>query len=160
MPCKLRITMGIIEFEYEGDADFTHESIKDLFTHMEAITATAVPPTTIDSSSAPPVTMNEASNLTLDVSTVAARLGAKDGSDLALAAAAKIQLIDKKSKFSRTELHNEMTSATAFYKKSMTGNLTRTLNNLVKSGSFNGQGNDSYSLSAKKLSELETKIAE
>lgn len=37
MPSKLKIKMGHIEFEYEGDAQFDKDAIKDLFTHLESL---------------------------------------------------------------------------------------------------------------------------
>lgn len=98
MPTKLKIKMGHIEFEYEGEAIYDNEAVKDLFSHIESL-ASAAPPGTFDA--LPPV--NDPENAeesrdvpdvitNLSVQTVAARLGAKSARDVALAAAAHLQL--------------------------------------------------------------------
>jgi hypothetical protein len=43
MPTKLKIKMGHIEFEYEGEAPYDTESVKDLFTHLETLMSAAPP---------------------------------------------------------------------------------------------------------------------
>ena len=41
MPTKLKIRMGHIEFEYEGDAIYDNEAVKDLFSHIESLAGAA-----------------------------------------------------------------------------------------------------------------------
>jgi hypothetical protein len=95
---------------------------------------------------------------TLHVNSVAMRLGAKTGSDLAEAAAATLQICERKETFTRAELLDTMKKANNFYKESMAGNLSKILNVLVKHR-FNQVGNNRYSLSAETIKDLEAKIA-
>jgi hypothetical protein len=164
MTTKLRIKVGAIEFEYEGESSFTQEAIKDLFSHMEAMFnasgAKALDHAGPQAAAGPaPQANGSGPSLQLHTNSIAAKLGADTGPELAIAAAAHIQLVQGRDRFSRNELLKEMQSATSRYKKSMSSNLTKYIQGLIKDGRINQLGTDAYALKASELSSLESTLA-
>lgn len=166
MPTKLKIKMGHIEFEYEGDAVYDNEAVKDLFSHIESL-AGAAPAGTFDA--LPPLNDSEngggsadvaADIANLSVQTVAARLGGKSARDVALAAAAHLQACQGKNSFTRKELLSEMQRAHGYYNQAMSGNLSTTIKRLVAGKTLMIMTGDQMSLSANELARLKAKIAQ
>jgi hypothetical protein len=166
MPTKLKIKMGQIEFEYEGDAAYDNEAVKDLFSHIESL-AGAAPPCTFDA--LPPLNDPEngdggadvpAGIANLSVQTVAARLGGKSARDVALAAAAHLQVCQGRKSFTRKELLTDMQQAHGYYNQAMSGNLSTTLKRLVAGKLLMTMTGDQMSLSANELERLKAKIAQ
>jgi hypothetical protein len=166
MPTKLKIKMGHIEFEYEGDAAYDNEAVKDLFSHIESL-AGAAPPGTFDA--LPP--LNDPENggggadipediANLSVQTVAARLGGKSTRDVTLAAAAHLQVCEGRRSFTRRELLADMQQANGYYNQIMSSNLSKTLRALVAGKLLMTMTGDQMSLSAKELERLKAKLAE
>ena len=166
MPSKLKIKMGHIEFEYEGDAQFDKDAIKDLFTHLESLVG-VTPAAAFEST--PPAAdhpgagiagseggNHELSNLAAN--TVAARLSVKTGSDLAIAAAATLQLSQGQDSFTRKQLLEAMQSAKTYYKTSMGSNLSKALDVLISSKRINSLSNNEMSLSAAEVASLKGKL--
>jgi len=87
--------------------------------------------------------------------TVAAKLDAKTGTDVAMAAAAKLALVDSQDEFSRDDLLTEMKNAKGFYKKTHSGNLSAHLNSLVKQGKLHEVSADRYSIPQSVKSNME-----
>jgi hypothetical protein len=89
--------MGHIEFEYEGDAPYDTESVKELFTHLETL-MNAAPRGTFDAPLPISSSVDDSDNSAvselgeLAPNTVAARLGAKTGAEVIIAAAAHLQI--------------------------------------------------------------------
>lgn len=160
MTTKLRIKVGRIEFEYEGDSDFSQSSIKDLFSHIEALFKTSGSLESLDESagSAAKKAQNHSGAINLHTNSIASKISAETGPDLALAAAAYLQLVKQKDKFSRQELLVEMKSATSRYKQSMSSNLSKILETLVNSHKFNQLGTGTYALEAKELASLRERL--
>ncbi|MCJ2081675.1 hypothetical protein [Methylobacterium sp. J-090] len=165
MPTKLKIKMGHIEFEYEGDAVYDNEAVKDLFSHIESLTG-AAPPGTFDAL-AP---INELENgdgdgdvlaeiANLSAQTVSARLECKSARDLAVAAAAHLQLCQGRKSFTRKELLTDMQQDNGYYNQSMSWNLSSTLNRLVSGKILMTMTGDQMSLSANELARLKVKLA-
>lgn len=166
MPTKLKIKMGHIEFEYEGDANYDNEAVKDLFSHLESL-AGAAPPGTFDA--LPPLSESEdiqqgregASDIAnLSVATVAARLGGSSGREVALAAAAQLQICQGKTKFSRRELLAAMKEAHGHYNKSMSGNLTSILQSLIQGKQLLSMADNQMCLSASELDRMRSVLAQ
>jgi hypothetical protein len=156
---------GTVEFEYEGDAEFTHDSIKDLFTHMEALFSASTMLVAGGGDPKSPDALDAAGQstgngtLNLHTNSIAAKLGAKSGPEVALAAAAYLQMTESKDRSSRRELLTAMQSANAHYKDSMSGNLTKHIKTLLSSHQLNQLGQDAFSLSASARSSLEQRLA-
>ena len=114
---RLRIKFGHIEFEYEGATDFGQEAIKDLFTYVESFAANnfSAEPVIESRSSASGTAAKFESDLHTE--TIASRLNAATGKDLAIAAAACLHFSKGKDKFTRAELAAEMRSTPSFFKK-------------------------------------------
>lgn len=72
---------------------------------------------------------------------------------------AHLTFVAKKETFSRQELLTEMQTASAYYKKSYSNNLSQTLTRAVADSELSETAKDSYALTASTLAELEGKIA-
>ena len=83
----------------------------------------------------------------LSISTIAAEVGCKSGPDLVLCALAKFLLADGSKNGTMLQIREEMRQAGAFFKKSYTANLHKTLARLVKNGRIRDQGKNIYALS-------------
>lgn len=163
MPSKLKIKMGHIEFEYEGDANFDAESTKDLFSHLESLVG-VTPAAAFDASSTLPATApsdapSSASPLNYSPNTIAAKLNATTGSNLVLAAAAYLQLVNGNESFKRQDLHDAMKGAKSYYKANMGGNLSKMIASLISSGRINELSNSEFSLSAAEQNSIRTRLA-
>jgi len=168
MTAKVRIKAGPVEFEYEGETELAVADIKDLFTHIETLFKVPVLAEGGDGhssgsgSSAPaaeqPKTNSNGPSQMLHVNSIATKLKGKAATDLAVAAAASIQIFEKKQTFTRAELHDTMKKATLHYKDTMSSNLSKTLGTLVGS-KFNQISDGVYSLTADAFQELETQLA-
>lgn len=88
-------------------------------------------------------------------------LGAQSASDLAIAAAAHLTLVQKKERLSRQEIFDEMKTATSFFKSSYVNNHSNTLNVLVKQDRLRLLvPPDTYGLAHKARQELEKRLAQ
>ena len=166
MPTKLKIKMGHIEFEYEGEAVYDNEAVKDLFSHIESLVG-AAPPGTFDILPPPNEAESEdggedasADIANFSIRTVAARLGGKSAKDVTLAAAAHLQICQSKKSFSRKELLSDMQEAHGYYDQIMSRNLSATLNRLVAAKIMMMMNGDQMSLSANEITRLKAKIAQ
>ena len=165
MTAKVRIKAGPIEFEYEGETEFSVADIKDLFTHIETLFKGQVTvegddvhaPLYQAAADDPKPNVN-GSTQKLHVNSIASKLKAKSGAEVALAAAVSLQIMDGKETFTRGELLATMKKATMHYKDPMSGNLSSMLKNLVGS-KLNQIGEGVYSLNAGAFKELEAQLA-
>jgi hypothetical protein len=164
---RVRIKAGPVEFEYEGETELGLADIKDLFTHIETLfkvpvlaeggqshSAPAAAPAGNGAAPAAPATPGQK----LHINSVAQKLKAKSGPEVALAAAATLQIMDGKQTFTRPELLDVMKKATMHYKDSMSGNLTKILSTLVGS-KFNQVSDGVYSLTSDAYQELAAQLA-
>lgn len=153
---RISVKLGDLEIEYEGEQKF----IADGLLKFAKDFITAVGGDSVDGSHpAKAFKINRKSALTLSTSSIAQKLGAKTGPDLAVAAGAQLILVKKMDKFSHTELLAEMREAKTFYKKSFHSNLGNSLKTLVTAGRFNHLGGNDYSLSENEILDLEAKLA-
>lgn len=138
MSSKLRIRIGEVEIDYEGTEEFLKQELPQLLkTAMELREASGGSVSagggktgaTGGSAGAPKV-------ISLTTGSIAAKLGAKSGSDLLKAAAAHLALDKKTEPFTRQQLLSEMQSATSYYKKSYSPNLTKYIKTALQKGRF------------------------
>jgi hypothetical protein len=165
MSAKVRIKAGPVEFEYEGETEMSIDDIKDLFSHIEtlftvpSLASSGAAAEDGDGQAGEAATVGkDAVGEKLHINSVAAKMTAKSGTDVALAAAAHLQIVRHQSSFSRQELLSTMREASKYYKTSMSSNLTKSLNSLVGT-KFNQVGQDQYSLTAAEHKRLEGVIA-
>ena len=159
---NIKIKLGILELDCEGPEEFLKAEVPN-FLKLALETHRQLPTAVVSPASAPASMRQNGHENTKEAiqgttETIAAKIGVKKGPDLAVAAAARLVFVLGKDSFSRDELHSEMKSATAYYTKSHLGNLTQTLQSLVKAGTFNGISTDNYALSANAKTDLEAKI--
>jgi hypothetical protein len=167
MTAKVRMKAGPVEFEYEGETELGLADIKDLFTHIETLFQVPIlkenaQTNTASATSAGGNGMGASAQPTpaqqLHINSIATKLGAKTGPDLAVAAAASLQIFSQKETFTRAELLETMKKATMHYEKNMSGNLTKILKSLVGS-KFNQVSEGVYSLDADAYQQMADKLA-
>lgn len=163
MTSKLRIKAGAVEFEYEADGDLSFENVKELVASIKALAgASLTAPAQGEHAGVgglgAPTPPAAAGGLKLHVNSIAGKLGAKTGAEVAVAASAYLQLVEGKETFNRSELVAAMKSATKFYNKNMLSNMTKILNGLVGT-KFNQTGTDQYCLTQAEHAALETTLA-
>lgn len=162
-PAKIRLKIGQLEIEYEGRASFLQDDLLNLMEKMVGFYAehkAAIPadPPTAQTNGAGSI--GSTGDFDHSTNTIATHLGAKTGPDLAIAAAAHLELVKKKGTFTRKEIIHEMKSAATYYKGIMLGNLTKSLNYLVKNNRLNQVDKGVFALSAPEKKVLETKLAQ
>lgn len=99
-------------------------------------------------------------DLSHSTNTIARLLNAKSASDLVIAAAAHLTLMQKKERLSRQELLDEMKKASSFFKSSYVNNLSNSLKVLVNADRLRLLAPDTYGLSHKERTTLEKILAE
>jgi hypothetical protein len=156
---KIRIKMGPIEVDYQGDSGYLNKDLLALMTALADLFKEARLVNEETDTPADPRGKSRKAKEALTTTSIATRLGCKSGADLAIAAAARLTLMSGVDAFPRDSLLKEMRSAKQYYKASYNNNLTGTLKRLVKSDQLRDVGSDSFALSAKKKSELETALA-
>lgn len=167
---KIRLKVGSMELEYEGDPAFLTGGIEALLETMgglaskvpaeaqRSVQATEVPPINANAGTAPaPVQGNMVS---LSMNTIAAHLDAKTGPELIICALAKLEFVQGKSSSTRNEIHAEIKEATTYYTGNMSSNMSKNLGNLVKAKRINQIAKDTYALSANERKQLEAKVAD
>jgi hypothetical protein len=163
---KLRIRIGEVEIDYEGTEEFLKQELPQLLkTAMELHKASGG-----SSLGGPGKTGSHASSgasggaskvASLTTGSIAAKLGAKSGSDLLAAAAAHLALVKNTEPFTRQQLLSEMQSATSYYKSSYSTNLTKYIKTaLQKDGPLSETAKNSYALTAAARADLEKKLAD
>lgn len=162
MGSKVTIKAGQVEFSYEGENDLSVKDIEELFSHIEGL-CTKVAKDVIATPTPPPAAAAgegvgaSGEKINLHMNSIAEKLGTKSGTDLAVAAAASLQLVKDHETFSRADLLSEMKLATKYYKQSMNSNLTKSINTLL-SNKMNQNSNDKYSLKADVLLNLRKQL--
>lgn len=157
MSARIRIRLGDLDIEYEGDDAFIKSDLLDLVSSAIALyeqRSSSVEDSIEDS---PPPDHDELAVGT--TGNIASKMGAKSGPDLLIAAAARLVLGKGLASFSRQELLKEMKTATAFYKKSYTNNLSKYIQGRVKAGDIVESAKNTYALGAKKEADLRKKLA-
>jgi hypothetical protein len=156
---KIRIRMGQLEIEYEGAHDFLVKDLPKLLETVVALGATAVDiPDDPDPLAGTPK-KNSKGSITGTVSALAAKLGAKTGPELAIAAAAQLTLVEGQDSFTRDALLTAMKSATNYYKKTFSSNLSQTLKVLQTSGRLTEPATGRLALTASEIDIVEGKLS-
>lgn len=157
---RIRVVLSALEIEYEGEQSFIEESLlrlaEDLLELNDRLSSRQVPAADL-----PARTSLAASRDSLDVTTntIAQMITAKTGSDLALAAIARINIVKGHSTAPRPEILDEMKQASTYYKDTYGGNLSAYLDTLVKSKKINLVARATYALAAAERGRLEPLIA-
>lgn len=147
---KLTIRLGALEISYEGAEQFARQDLVDIMEQLVALKIPDMAPPSPDLATkggpVDPHPVALAANSRLSTTDFAARLSVKSGTDLVMAAAAHLHLTRGMEDFRRADILNEMKAAKAFYRQSYGGNLTKSLDTLVKSGRLQNPGSETYAL--------------
>lgn len=161
---KLRVKLGAAEIDYEGGTDFLKEevmpTIGKILEMVQERTDLQKVPSAVVAEAPARIPMRSAVGGAQSTNTIATLLQAKTGGDVAIAAAAKLSLYDGKETPTRSEILQEMQTATTFYKVTMSKNLSNILKQLAKEDRLRLVAKDTYSLSQKERQSLEQKLAE
>jgi hypothetical protein len=158
MSSKLRIKIGAVEIEYEGTEEFLKKELPELLkTAMELHAASGAKTDTETPMDTPGTHKGKIGSLTTN--SIAAKLNAKSGPDLLLAAAAQLALVAKTEPFSRQQLLISMQGATSYYKKNYSGNLSKILPRALKDEKVSETAANTFALTAATKAELEKKLA-
>ncbi len=153
MEARIKLKLGDVEIEYEGTEAFFKDELPAI---LEAISKLRFPQS---QQSGPPRPPSPGKPVTGTTAAIAAKVGAKSGSELIMAAAAKLTLVDGVGEFSRDQLHAAMKSATGLYKKSYTNNFGNYLGSLMKAQQLHEVSKDTFSLPQNVRAELEKQLA-
>jgi hypothetical protein len=162
---RLRVKMGTAEIEYEGGTQFLKEEIMPTvgkileMVESRAELQRSMPMLQIDNSTEA-LNSTATAEVSHSTNTIATLLGAKSASDLAIAAAAQLSLVQKKVQLSRQEILDEMKSATSFFKSSYANNHSNSLKVLTKGDRLRLLAPDTYGLSHRERKELEKLLAQ
>ena len=162
-PTKFRVSFGQLELEYEGSESFLKNDLADLLDKMRSSLEDFGETLGPDSSSGmgqDPSSTDGSRQVDFSTETIASRINAESGPDLAVAAAAHLTLVRKQDTFTRAEILAQMQGATPYYKTTMSSNLTSSLTSLVKAQRINKTSSGAYALTAKEKASLEGLLAQ
>ena len=159
MQSKIKIKIGYIELEYEGDAAFIEKGLVKLLEEVVSKLPQKIAPQHLGETSSSSNTAN-ALNIEDSTNTIAGHLDVKSGTDLIMAAAAHLTLVKGQAKFTRKEVTDEIKSATTYFNVNHIGNLTKNLNGLTKSKKLNLVATDTFALSPTEKKAIEAKLAQ
>lgn len=154
MDSKITVKLGSLCVEYEGPTDYLKNDLLALIERLQELSAnlpSASAPeliSGISQATSPASPTDKCKALNYSVNTIAAKLGGKNGREIALAAAAHLTFVEQKGNFSRQELLKAMHQANSYYKQTMGSNLSKTLARMVKDNDLLENAKGSYSLSA------------
>jgi hypothetical protein len=160
MSSKLKIKIGPVEVEYEGEEKFLKEELPVLLKAVSALSQCNVLSSDFENEKqeTPSKTQGH-QNKQLSTSTIAGKLSCKTGADLIEAAAYHLVTVTGAGSFSRSDLIKEMRSAKSFFKKSYVSNLSNILKRLVNPGKrLNEVSSDTFSLPQTVIDELKGRL--
>lgn len=167
LEAKIRIKIGSIEVDYEGDPSFLKDGLNELIQSVSDIHS-SLPQS---SPSVPEAVVREPANpasssivpqpsLGLSTKSIAARMDAKSGPELAICAMAHLELVKGLDSYERKNILDEMKTATGYYNSNMSGNNAANIASLVKNKRVTEVGTGRFCLSATERKKVEAAIAE
>ncbi|WP_443632966.1 hypothetical protein ABXT64_10925 [Candidatus Marifrigoribacter sp. Uisw_064] len=157
MEHKIKIKIGSIEIEYEGNEEYLKNDLPNLIDKLIDLKGISIdkeePEDEIEEE-----TSSSGQNLKMSSNTIAAKLSSKSAADLVVVACAKLCLVDGSETFNRKDILTEMKTASNYYSKSAGKNLTQSLRTLISSQKLIERSTDNYALSAKLKGELKNKL--
>jgi len=163
MEQKIRIKLGSIEIEFEGDQGYLKNDLPNLIDKIIELKSRIPKEELIDEelNSNPEVYSEEGKSGAIpqmSANNICAKLSAKSASEITIAACAHLSLVQNKSSFKRTEILREMKNASNYFNTNCSKNLTQSLKSLVGAGKLIERSTDTYALSANENESLKTRI--
>ncbi len=162
MTGRIRIRVGPVEVEYEGEEEFIREELPKVLSNVAQLVKTTGYEFLPDGSVHREVRKNLKkihAHVADTTSALASKLDVTSGSELIVAAALKLMHSQHLDSFTREQLIGEMRSATSYFKDTYVKNLASFIDSLVKQGILQEVAKNTYRLSAAALKELEARIA-
>jgi hypothetical protein len=162
MDHKIKIKLGSLEIEYEGDVNYLKNDLPALIDKLSLLN---IPPEAhhdnhYNNSTVNEIQINKIENQVPEMSTnsIAAKLPNKTGPDLVMIACAHLALVQNKNTFNRQDILKEMKNATNYYKESVAKNLTASLKTLVSSNKLIERSSGVYAIAANELKSITPKL--
>ncbi len=163
MSSKIRIKMGEMEVEYEGSEEFMKQELLELVSTVSGLFKKAgaeiggkvvFKPDNGEGEGTP-----GGDKIKGTTGTIAGKLQCKSGTDLAIAAAARLTLVDGRDRFSYQDVLAQMKAASGYFKKGYGTNLTNALRTLTKQGKLIEVATNTYTIESSFKQELEQNLA-
>jgi hypothetical protein len=155
---KIKIKVGEVEIDYEGDAEFLKDGLlavcRELSKLNEQIPASHIPKPHKAREVHGGGSVGKHSTVT-----IATLLGANTGPELVTVAATYLHFTEGKPEFTRAQILDAMKTATGYWQENYSNNLSTALKGLTKSDKLRVVRDDTYSLPAKESKRLETELA-
>lgn len=158
MASKVRIKAGAIEVEFEGSEEYMKDELPSLVELLYSLNPSISSEKEEESEELAPSTDQSKKKFQMTTNTIAAKLNAKKGGDLVLAACAHLTLVKGADTFTRSNILAEMKLASNYYKETMCSNLSSSLKTLVGSNKLLETSKDTFALQANTKTELEAKL--
>lgn len=163
MSIKFRVSLGALEFDYEGSEEFFKAEI---ISTIEALLQLKPINSSEGVGNKPTADSNRETGsplsgqpLLMSTNNIAAKLASKSGPDLVIAACAHIAIVLGKDTFTRKEILDDMQSATSYYKESYSKSLSYALTSLLKDNKLIERSSSLYALPADHRQQIEATIA-
>lgn len=145
---SIRFRVGNLELEYQGPSSFIESGLLDMFEKvLRSSNCDGEPVGPRDPRYSPEMeSVPQLADSDISLTTMISRLGADTGADLVFMSAAHLAVCQGRTRFSRTDIHENAKSAVGHYKKSVGNNLTKYLGKLLKESRLNEYSDNSYSL--------------
>lgn len=161
---KIKIKVGDVEIDYEGNAAFLKDELLNIFKELNKLNADAPASRTAQHRKTPEDRSGGKSGGKHSIVDIANALEAKTGPDLVMIAAAYLHFTEGKAEFTRLEILAAMKTATGYWHENYLGNLTSALKSLTKSSAkapakLRVVREDTFSLPAKESKRLEDALA-
>lgn len=157
---RIRIKIGHIEVEYEGENSFLQSDFLQLVNQVvdlqKTIPNAAIMPT-LQNATGGNVVNGPTTDLSTD--TIATLMKVSTAPELIMAAAAKLTFSEGKQKFTRQEIVTAMREAPGYFKDSYMGNLSKSLKSLTTSDKLRLVATDTYSISNAEKQSLGASLA-
>lgn len=161
MVTKIKIRMGDVEVEYEGSEEFLRDELKELLAgvvelHRQKFEEDGSPDADGQDGNSGPRTGGLYQGTT---NTVCAKLSAKSGTDMIIAALSQRTLVQRIDASSRADILKEMQTAKSYYKQTYSKSLSQYLKSLLAADKIREVSKDMFSLSADELKRVRTVLA-
>lgn len=166
---RIRLKVGTMELEYQGDPSFLTGGIEALLVTMGdlSLKVPAEPPVLTETTERVQPEMGVSDNTAVNrgkysfsTSTIASHLVVKTGPELIICAMAHLEIVQGKSSSTRNEILNEMKGATTYYNSGISSNMSKYLASLTKAKRINQISKDTYALGSTERKQVEAKVAE
>lgn len=162
MTNHLKVRVGEVEIEYEGNDEITKSDLTTLLAEVARINRDQGLATKQKSHPGGKTGQNAPGTQTQlkgTTKSIAAKLHAGNGPDLIRAAAAYLTLVNNAETFTQKQIGGEIKTAAGYYKTSMSKNLSKNIQRLIKNDVLTEHSTDQYALTPEARHKLEADLA-